>query len=161
MIKIVQMSLKNRQNSFWETKTLAEMNNDEWENLCDGCARCCLMKIQDEETEEIAFTSVACKMLDCSSCQCKDYTNRALEVPDCVQLTLEEVQTLPWLPQTCAYRLINEGKPLYPWHHLISGSRNTVHEAGISVRGKVTLSESELTELHDLEDHVVEWPNEA
>lgn len=149
------MSLNNKQNRFWETKKLDEMSNSEWESLCDGCARCCLMKIEDEDSGDIAYTSVACKMLNCETCSCKNYNERSLEVPDCVQLTLEEVKTLSWLPLTCAYKLINEGKPLFPWHHLISGSHDTVHTAGISVRGRVTLMEDQLTELHDLEDHVL------
>ena len=121
---------------FWKTKTLEEMSNAEWESLCDGCARCCLEKLEDEDTGKIYFTHVSCKLLDSGLCACKDYPNRSDKVPDCVRLTPENVRTLNWLPPSCGYKLVAEGRDLYWWHPLISGDPNTVHEAGVSVRGR-------------------------
>jgi hypothetical protein len=141
---------------FWKTKTLAEMDNAEWESLCDGCGLCCLNKLEDWETGEIAFTSVACKLLDGDTCRCKDYENRQDTVPDCIQLTLEGLREIQWLPPTCGYRLIDEGRDLYWWHPLVSGDPRTVHEAGVSARGR-TISEEGL-DVEDLEDYVVDWP---
>src|ERR1035437_7747143 len=120
---------------FWKTKTLEEMSNVEWESLCDGCARCCLEKLEDEDTGKIYFTHVSCKLLDAGLCACKDYANRSDKVPDCVRLTPANVRTLNWLPPSCGYKLVEEGRDLYWWHHLISGDPNTVHEAGVSARG--------------------------
>lgn len=143
---------------FWKVKSLDEMTSGEWESLCDGCARCCLNKLEDWDTGEIVWTRVACTLLDSDSCRCKDYGNRAATVPDCIQLTPSEVRTLTWLPPTCAYRLVREGKDLYWWHPLVSGDSETVHQAGISVRGR-TVPEDGM-ELEDYEDHVVTWPGE-
>ena len=143
---------------FWKTKTLAEMSGEEWEALCDGCARCCLNKLEDWDTGEIVWTDVACSLLDHQSCRCKDYGNRAATVPDCIQLTVKEVQNLTWLPPTCAYRLIRDGEDLYWWHPLVSGDPDTVHQAGISVRGRVVSEEG--MSVEDYEDHVVSWPGE-
>ncbi|MES0882962.1 YcgN family cysteine cluster protein [Roseibium sp. SCP14] len=143
---------------FWKTKTLDEMTSEEWESLCDGCARCCLNKLEDWDTGEIVWTDVACTLLDSGSCRCKDYENRAATVPDCIQLTPDEVRTLSWLPPTCAYRLVREQKDLYWWHPLVSGDRETVHAAGISVRNR-TVSEDGM-QLEDYENHVVSWPGE-
>ena len=137
---------------FWEEKSLAAMSRDEWESLCDGCGKCCLHKLEDEETGDIYPTNVACRLLDRKNGCCRDYKNRKRLVPDCVQLTPEGLKTLEWLPSTCAYRLVAEGKPLADWHHLISGSRETVHAAGISTRGW-TVSEDE---AGDLEFHLVD-----
>jgi uncharacterized protein len=120
---------------FWRTKSLAQMSAEEWESLCDGCGRCCLIKLIDDDTEELHHTRLACKLLDCGSGRCKDYPNRHASVPDCVVLTPENVSELKWLPDTCAYRLVAKGAPLAWWHPLVSGSSETVHEAGISVRG--------------------------
>jgi uncharacterized cysteine cluster protein YcgN (CxxCxxCC family) len=141
---------------FWKTKTLAEMSNAEWESLCDGCGLCCLNKLEDWDTGEIAFTSVACKLLDGDSCRCKDYENRQETVPDCIQLTLKGLREIQWLPPTCGYRLIDEGHDLYWWHPLVSGDPETVHQAGVSARGR-TISEEGL-DVEDLEDYVVDWP---
>jgi uncharacterized cysteine cluster protein YcgN (CxxCxxCC family) len=121
---------------FWKTKTLAEMSKAEWESLCDGCARCCLNKIEDEDTGRYYHTRAACKLLDLKTCKCMDYDNRSKKVPDCVQLTPGNVGALGWLPSTCAYRLLDEGRPLAWWHPLVSGRAETVVEAGISVKGE-------------------------
>jgi uncharacterized protein len=122
---------------FWETKTLDEMTVSEWEQLCDGCGRCCLMKLEEEDTGEIFITRVACKLLDTRTCQCSDYACRQAKVPDCIQIDPQQVRDLKWLPETCGYRRIKDRQPLAWWHPLISGSPETVHEAGISVRGWV------------------------
>lgn len=142
--------------AFWQRKTLAQMTSGEWEALCDGCGRCCLMKLEDADTGRIYATDVACRLLDRDACRCEDYTSRHEQVPDCVQLRAEAIGDLEWLPPTCAYRLIDEGRELYWWHHLVSGDRDTVHQAGISVRGRTT-AEADIV-LADLEDHIVDWP---
>ena len=139
---------------FWQTKTLAEMNKREWEALCDGCARCCLNKLENDGTGEIQYTDVACRLLDIDACRCVSYDDRKRFVPDCQILNSKNVKRLSWLPMTCAYRLIDEGKELYWWHPLVSGDPETVHEAGISVRGRV-VSERD---TDDLENRVVGWP---
>jgi uncharacterized cysteine cluster protein YcgN (CxxCxxCC family) len=141
---------------FWRKKTLGEMSRAEWESLCDGCGRCCLNKLEDMDTGEIFWTDVACKLLDGESCRCKDYRGRKKLVPDCVKLTARGVPRLSWLPPTCAYRLIDEGRALYWWHPLVSGDPESVHLAGISVRGR-TVSEADFP-VQDLEDRVVSWP---
>ena len=119
---------------YWETKSLSEMTRAQWERLCDGCGQCCMLKIEDEDTAKIFITRLACKLLDISSCRCSSYPNRHDFVPDCVVLKPETVGSYAWLPRTCAYRLLAEGKPLEWWHPLISGDPDTVHQAGISVR---------------------------
>ncbi len=123
--------------SFWETKSLSELNREEWEALCDGCGRCCLVKLEDEENGDIHYTSVACKLLDLETCRCTNYQNRAQLMPECVIVTPQVLDRLHWMPSTCAYRLLGEGKPLPPWHPLISGNPHSVDLAGISVRGRV------------------------
>ena len=138
---------------FWETKTLAEMTAGEWESLCDRCGRCCLHKLEDEDTDAVYYTSVACKLLDTTSCQCQDYPNRKDIVPECTVLTLKDVELFHWLPETCAYRLVSERKPLFDWHPLVSGSGASVHQAGISVQGWVH-SENDIAE-DDLEDYII------
>lgn len=143
---------------FWETKSLGEMNIAEWESLCDGCGRCCLNKLEDWDTGEIHFTNIACTLFDDASCQCRDYDNRFATVPDCVKLEPKDIKTYKWLPPSCAYRLLHEGKPLFDWHPLISGDPNTVHASGASVRGR-TISEDGLAP-EDYEFHLVDWVNE-
>lgn len=142
---------------FWRRKRLADMTAEEWESLCDGCGKCCLIKLQDPDTDVVVYTDVACRLLDCDSCRCTDYPNRKTEVPDCVVLSPKLVDELGWMPSTCAYRLLKEGKDLYWWHPLVSGDANTVHEAGISVRGRA-IGEP-LVEDADLPEHVVDWPS--
>ncbi len=141
---------------FWKTKPLEKMSQSEWESLCDGCGKCCLAKLEDEDSGEIHWTTVGCRLFDAATCRCRDYTHRLAEVSDCVQLTPENVRTITWLPRTCAYRLVAEGHDLYWWHPLVSGNAETVHEAGISVRGRVTASESELSDAEDYFDHLIE-----
>jgi uncharacterized protein len=141
---------------FWKTKTLSEMNREEWESLCDGCGRCCLNKLEDEDTGRFIYTRTACKLLDLKTCQCSDYPNRAARVPDCVTLTPENVSKLGWLPNTCAYRLLDEGKSLAWWHPLVSGRQETVAEAGINV-ADVAYSEEGIT-VEQLVDHIWKLP---
>ena len=140
---------------FWRKTKLEEMSDAEWESLCDGCGRCCLNKIEDIDSGEIAWTDVACRLLDGESCRCKDYAKRQRKVPDCVQLTPESVRRLSWLPPSCAYRLVAEGRELYWWHPLVSGDSDSVSE-GISVRGR-TVSETQYG-VAELEQRIVAWP---
>lgn len=121
---------------FWESKTLKQMSKQEWESLCDGCARCCLHKLEDEDTDEVYYTDVHCRYLDKNDCSCTVYQTRNEKVPECIWLTPEQAHSFHWLPDTCAYRLVAEGKPLYDWHPLISGDPNSVHAAEISLKGK-------------------------
>ena len=136
---------------FWE-RPLATLNSAEWEALCDGCGRCCLHKVEEEVTGEIWGTNIACRLLDRESCRCSSYKTRKTFVPDCVRLTRDNVDRLSWLPSTCAYRLRAEGKPLYDWHYLVSGDPESVHRAGMSVRGW-TVGEDE---AGDIEHHLVD-----
>ncbi|KAA5598242.1 YcgN family cysteine cluster protein [Blastochloris sulfoviridis] len=142
---------------FWRTKTLEQMSVSEWESVCDGCARCCLAKLECEDTGRIVYTEVGCRLLDANTCRCIDYASRSEEVPECVRLTPQEVRTLGWLPPTCAYRLLAEGRDLYWWHPLVSGDRDSVHAAGVSVRGKVAANETDVP-VAQLEGFVVDWP---
>ena len=140
---------------FWRSKALTEMSEAEWESLCDGCAKCCLVKLEDEDTGRIDYTDVACFLLDRGTCRCADYAHRQQRVPDCVVLTPDTVAELAWMPSTCAYRLLAEGRDLYHWHPLISGNPRSVHSAGVSVLGRI-VSE------HDVEDaelpaHIAQW----
>lgn len=140
---------------FWETKTLAEMDQREWESLCDGCGKCCVVKLQDEDTEEIYSTDVGCKLLDCQTARCRDYENRKSFVPDCVILTPDNLASLSWMPKSCAYRRLYEGKPLPSWHPLITGNQISPKQAGQSVAGRI-LPETAVAEA-DFPDHIVDW----
>jgi uncharacterized cysteine cluster protein YcgN (CxxCxxCC family) len=140
---------------FWKTKTLREMTPTEWESLCDGCAKCCLVKLEDEETKELFFTGLHCKLLDGTTCRCSDYPNRKKYVPVCVKLTPEIVETVDWLPESCAYRLVHEGKDLHDWHHLVCGDREEIHRRGWSARGKTVTEEGVADE--DAIDYVIDW----
>jgi len=140
---------------FWEQKALNEMTRAEWESLCDGCGKCCLHKLEDEDTGDILYTDIACELLDRDNCRCQDYPNRKQKIPDCLLLTASAVASCDWLPSTCGYRLISEDKPLAYWHPLISGSQESVHKAGISVSGRV-LSASHI-HPDDYEERIVHW----
>lgn len=142
---------------FWRTKTLAELDEAEWESLCDGCGRCCLVKLEDEDNGRILATNVACRLFDGENCTCHDYPNRTARVPDCLQLTPALVAELRWLPPSCAYRLVHERQDLPEWHHLKTGSRETVHEVGASVKGRISGQEDEIAE-DEWPDHIVDWP---
>ncbi|HER27466.1 MAG TPA: YcgN family cysteine cluster protein [Rhodospirillales bacterium] len=140
--------------TFWQAKRLDEMNAQEWESLCDGCARCCLEKLEDGDTGVVSYTDVACHLLDVGTCRCSNYKNRRKFMPDCVRLTLGNIKFLRWMPSTCAYKLLAEDKPLPTWHPLVSGDPESVHRAGISVRGRAVPGGV----AGDLEDHIVTWP---
>lgn len=140
---------------FWEKKTFKEMTHEEWESLCDGCAKCCLHKIEDIDSGMVYTTDVACRLLDLKSCRCKDYRHRKELVSDCLQLTPEVLKEITWLPRTCAYRRLAEGRGLAWWHLLVSGDPDTVIRAGISVCGKVV--PEEMVKMADIEDRVVDW----
>lgn len=118
---------------FWKTKTLEELSPGEWESLCDGCGRCCLIKLEDEDTSEVYTTRLACSMLNVRTCRCRDYANRFSKMPDCLEIDVKRARELTWLPPTCGYRIVGEGRDLPWWHPLVSGSPETVHQAGISV----------------------------
>lgn len=140
---------------FWKKKTLAEMDRAEWEALCDGCARCCLYKLHDDETGEIFYTNVVCHLLDTYRCRCRNYAQREKLVPTCLVLDPDMVKRLAWMPKTCAYRLLAEGKDLPEWHPLLTGDPNSIHSAGISVRYRVV--EEKDADMDELEDYVVDW----
>lgn len=144
---------------FWDSKKLEDMSQTEWEALCDGCAKCCLIKLEDEDSGEIAYTRLHCKLLDGRTCRCSDYENRKSKVSDCVILTPKSVAELKWMPDTCAYRLIHEGKPLYDWHPLISGDPMKVHRDGHSVIGQ-TVSEEDVFE-EDAIDWIFDWSDQT
>lgn len=141
---------------FWR-KSLEAMSTAEWESLCDGCGRCCLVKLEDEDTGDTHYTEVVCQLFDAGSCRCGDYVNRQVRIPDCIKLTPETVRGITWLPPTCAYRLVREGRDLPWWHPLVSGRVETVVEAGVSVRGKIGAFEDEVAP-EDLPERIVTWP---
>ncbi|GBQ79705.1 hypothetical protein AA13595_0105 [Gluconacetobacter johannae DSM 13595] len=141
---------------FWQARRLDEMTTEEWESLCDGCGRCCLHKLREDETDTVLYTDVACRLLDTDSCRCSDYAGRQRKVPDCVRLTPAALADIDWLPPSCAYRLVAAGRPLPWWHPLVSGRPETVHEAGVSVRGRA-ISERR---AGPLEHHIADWPGQ-
>ena len=132
------------------------MSSKEWESLCDGCARCCLVKLEDEDRGDVYYTSVSCELLDTETCRCSNYGERSVHVPQCVVVTTEVLDQLDWMPSTCAYRLLWEGKPLPDWHPLITGNSDSVHAAGMSAKGRI-VSITKIDE-NDLQDYIVEWP---
>ncbi|MDX2465164.1 MAG: YcgN family cysteine cluster protein [Porticoccus sp.] len=141
----------------WLSKPLGEMSPTEWESICDGCAKCCLHKLEDDDTGEIFHTNVACQLLDENSCQCSDYDNRFSKVPDCFKLTPQNLEQQSWLPSSCAYRVLYEGKQLPLWHPLISGDSKSIHASGMSVRGKVVTEQAVRPE--DMEEYIISWVN--
>jgi uncharacterized protein len=142
---------------FWKSKAFTELSHEEWESLCDGCAKCCLIKFEDEDTGQIYHTNVVCELLEIYHCRCTQYSERSILVPNCLTLTPELAASLEWIPDTCAYRLLAEGKDLPLWHPLVSGDPKTVHKAGASVRGKVVSAKDVLED--DLPDYVVDDPD--
>jgi uncharacterized protein len=140
---------------FWKTKTLKQMTDPEWESLCDGCAKCCLVKMEDIDTKDLYFTGLHCRLLDGKTCQCTNYPERKRYVPDCVKLTPDVVATVDWLPESCAYRMVHEGKDLHDWHHLISGDPTLVHKRGYSAKGK-TVSEEGVSD-EDAFNYAIDW----
>ncbi len=140
---------------FWEKYPLTELNHKEWEALCDGCGKCCLLKLEDEALNEYVFSRIVCQLFDAEKCQCGDYANRKTLVPDCVILTPDNInQIAEWMPATCAYKLLHQGKPLPDWHLLVTGDPDSVHKAAESVKGW-TVSETEV-EDHEIETYLIE-----
>jgi uncharacterized cysteine cluster protein YcgN (CxxCxxCC family) len=139
---------------FWKEKPLEEMTPAEWESLCDGCAKCCIIKFEDEDTGRLYHTNVVCELLDIYHCRCTHYSERSVRVPTCLTLNPSLIHELNWMPETCAYRLLAEGKDLFPWHPLVSGDPQSVHKAGMSVRSKV-VSAKDIAE-DDLFDYVID-----
>lgn len=142
---------------FWEDKSLADMTAPEWEALCDGCGRCCLLKLEDEDSGEIFTSDVRCRLLDGDTCRCVDYPNRKAKVPDCIKLTLQNVTEIGWIPKSCAYRRLAEGRGLAWWHPLVCGDTETIVKVGISVSGR-TLAESDVPD-GEWENRIADWPN--
>jgi len=140
--------------AFWQQKSLQQMTQREWELLCDGCGRCCLLKLLDEDTDELFFTRVSCYLLDIESCRCQDYEHRKLRVPQCLQLRQMTEAEFQWLPASCAYRRLAEGRGLPRWHPLVSGDSNSVQAQGISIRG-YALSEDHI-HADELAQHIIE-----
>jgi len=145
-------------NAFWQHKDLQELSRDEWESLCDGCGRCCLVKLEDSDTGKVHYTNITCRLLDTKSCRCTDYVHRKEKVAACFVLTPETIKDYPYLPPTCAYRRLDEGKALPAWHPLITGDGDSVISSGISVIGK-TISE-QYVHADDCRDYIVNWPIE-
>ena len=144
-----------RKKNFWEEKTLSQLSQTEWESLCDGCGKCCLNKIEYEGESKIFFTNVSCKLFNIETCRCSDYKNRLNKVKDCIKLSIDNLNYLDELPDTCAYRLIANGEKLKDWHHLISGSKETIHETKNSVRKKV-INEKYIKES-ELDNYIIKW----
>ena len=140
---------------FWEEKHLADMSQAEWESLCDGCGKCCVIKLEDVDTGDIHYTDIGCKLLNPETCRCEHYAERKKHVPDCVVLKPEQLDALPWMPDTCAYRLLHEGKPLPSWHPLVTGDPDSTHKAGQSVVNRI-YREGEIAE-DDYPDHIKNW----
>ena len=142
---------------FWQTKSLLDMSHDEWESICDGCAKCCLTQLQDEDSDLLVFTDVACNLLDDGTCQCKDYKNRSIKVPSCITMNPDNVsEVAEFAPPSCSYRLLLAGETLPQWHHLNTGSKDSIHESGNSVRHRVRFQSD--IDVDDIEDYIVDWP---
>jgi len=141
---------------FWKHKSFAEMTREEWESLCDGCGKCCLHKLEDEDEGTIYYTDVACRFLDHKTCRCEKYMERRRYVPNCAVLTPKNIGVIEWMPASCAYRMLAEGKDLAPWHPLVSGKAGSMHDAGMTVAGRVVCER----DAGDFEDHLVNWPND-
>lgn len=144
-----------QQDEFWKHTALTDMTSDQWEALCDGCGKCCVLKLEDADTGDIYYTDVGCTLLDCDSSRCSDYANRKSQVPDCVVLRPDNLDALHWMPSTCAYRLLNDGADLPAWHPLITGDPDSPRHAGHSVAGRI-VPEASVAE-DDMPDHIVEW----
>ena len=140
---------------WWNEKPLVELSPQQWEALCDGCARCCLHKLEDEDDGQVYYTGIRCRHLDEQACRCTDYPNRSVLVPNCIRLESGSVSALDWLPATCAYRLRAHGQPLQSWHPLVSGDADSVHRAGISIRGRAVSDEFVHPDGYD--EHIVQW----
>lgn len=141
--------------NWWDSKALTELNAQEWESLCDGCAKCCLHKLEDESSGEVFYTKVRCRYLDEAQCRCSDYSRRNELVPNCVVLRAQDIADYHWLPSTCAYRLRAQGEPLPSWHPLVSGDKNSVHDAGVSIRGRAV--SDEYVHPDGYEEHIIHW----
>lgn len=157
ILGLAGFDMKKVEQPWWESTPLSAMSETQWESLCDGCGKCCLVKIQDAQTERIYFTDVACQLLDCNSGRCQNYTQRQAIVPDCVKLSKDNLEDLSWMPPDCAYRRLYEHKPLLSWHPLVTGNANSTNDYGAGVAGMPLVSELEV-EDNELEDHVVTWP---
>ncbi|MEM6626943.1 MAG: YcgN family cysteine cluster protein [Pseudomonadota bacterium] len=140
---------------YWKTIPLERMDDAQWEDLCDGCGKCCLLKLEDEDTGDIAYTRLHCRLLDAETCRCSDYDNRKQHVPECVKLSPQNVSALKWMPKSCAYRVIADGGDLPEWHHLISGDRQAVHRVGASIMGRTVCEDTVLED--DQIDWIVDW----
>ena len=142
-------------NDWFNQLSLEQLNREQWESLCDGCAKCCLHKLEDADSGEIHYTKVRCRYLDEASCRCSDYSRRSVLVPNCIALSPDNTRELDWLPGTCAYRLRSQGEPLPDWHPLVSGDRETVHRAGVSIRGRAISDEYVHPDGYD--EHIISW----
>jgi len=144
----------SKKQPFWKTISFDQMTPEQWESLCDGCGRCCLYKFEDVDTHEFFYTNVVCRFLDLETCQCTVYSERKEKMPSCIILSPTRIPKLTWLPDTCAYRLVNEGKDLPKWHPLVSGDPLTVHQAGISIQNKA-IPEQDI-DMRDLENYIID-----
>ncbi len=142
---------------FWKDKTLDKLSETEWESLCDGCGKCCLNKLETQTPDVYVYTRIACKLLDAHTCQCSNYPNRFKYVKDCAQLSPDKLKQLTWLPDTCAYRLVNEGKSLPDWHHLVCGDKDRIHHVDMSVRNAVV--SEEFVHEDGWQEHIIQWVN--